>query len=80
MMCTDIRRHRGGRVLARLAAAAVAALVLTGCAEQARSVESVRTEDSRATATADSSAAGLRKDEEPVRVRFPEFGDFSSVV
>ncbi|MFJ9587467.1 hypothetical protein [Streptomyces acidicola] len=58
----------------------MAALVLTGCAEQVRSVESVRTEDSRATATADSSAAGLRKDEEPVRVRFPEFGDFSSVV
>ncbi|NUP15657.1 MAG: hypothetical protein HOZ81_06090 [Streptomyces sp.] len=86
-MCTDRRRHRSGGTRARsasLAAAtvAMAALALTGCAEQrTQSVDTARPQDSRATATAASPAAdGLRKDEEPVRVRFPEFGDFASVV
>ncbi|MDC0768572.1 hypothetical protein [Streptomyces sp. HD] len=86
-MCTDRRRHRAGGRGARnicLAAAtvAMAALALTGCAEQrTQAVDTGRPQGSRATATAGSPAAdGLRKDEEPVRARFPEFGDFAAVV
>ncbi|MFI7409668.1 hypothetical protein ACIBU0_13490 [Streptomyces sp. NPDC049627] len=62
------------------AAAAVVTLMLSGCAEQAQSVHTARSEAPRATAAAASASPGLRQDEEPVRARFPEFGDFSSTL
>ncbi|MET9734797.1 hypothetical protein ABZZ79_30410 [Streptomyces sp. NPDC006458] len=63
--------------LATAVTAAVAALVLTGCGEQPRPGSPDRTGDSAARADR---PEGLREDEEPVRARFPEFGDFTSVV
>ncbi|MGC0334207.1 hypothetical protein RKD23_007197 [Streptomyces sp. SAI-170] len=61
-------RHRRG-LLAGVASA-VAALVLTGCGGQPRPVG----------ATASPADGGLRRDEAPVRARFPEFGDFTATV
>ncbi|MFI9150221.1 hypothetical protein [Streptomyces sp. NPDC053367] len=60
-------RWRGGLLAGGIA---VAALVLTGCAGQPQPVG----------AAASPAAPGLRRDEEPVRARFPEFGDFTSSV